>query len=215
MAADGTEHSFPASSLRTRIVPVVEASVRAVEMIDLANNDDPHEWRGEPLALVQGRLAHDWVVRLDPDASDALRLAARAHHLRRWVVPRDSYPDGRPGYLRWRRDQKQRHADELRSLLEECGVDEPTVSRATTIVAKVGLGGDPEVQVFEDAVCLTFVETQLDSTADRLAEERMDAVIAKTLSKMSDAGRAAAMTIVLDERGAALVARALEAGRTD
>jgi hypothetical protein len=215
MSADGMERSFPAPSLRPRIVPVVEATVRAIEMIDLANDDDPRDWRGEPLALAQGRLAHDWVLRLDPDASDALRLAVRAHHLRRWVVPRDSYPDGRPGYLRWRRDQKQRHADELRSLLEECGVDEPTVSRATTIVAKVGLGSDPEVQVFEDAVCLTFLETQLDSTADRLDEERMVTVIAKTLAKMSDAGRSAAMTIVLDERGAALVARALDAGPSD
>jgi hypothetical protein len=189
--------------------------MRAIEQIDLANGDDPHRWQGEPLARVQGRLAHEWVITLDPDASAALRLAARAHHLRRWVVPRDSYPDGRPGYLRWRRDQKQRHADELRQLLEECGVDEPTVSRATTIVAKVGLGSDPEVQVFEDAACLTFLQTQLNSTADRLDEDRMVAVIAKTLDKMSDAGRAAALTIALDERDAALVARAIDAGRSD
>ena len=37
---------------------------------------------------------------------ETLLLAARAHHLRRWELPRDSYPVGRAGYLRWRRDQK-------------------------------------------------------------------------------------------------------------
>ena len=49
--------------------------------------------------------------------SDALRIAARAHHLRRWEVPRSSYPEGRAGYLRWRRDQKARHAREVADVL--------------------------------------------------------------------------------------------------
>ena len=187
----------------------MDRTAGAIEAIDAANREDLHRWSDEPLALAQGRLAHEWVLRLDPDASVALQLAARAHHLRRWVVPRDTYPEGRAGYLRWRRAQKQRHADELRELLERCGVDVPTVERASAIVAKVGLGSDPEVQVFEDAVCLTFLQTQLGATADRIDDDRMVAVIAKTLAKMSPAGRAAALTIELDDRTASLVQRAL------
>jgi hypothetical protein len=188
----------------------MEAIDRARSAIDAANAGDPNQHEGVPLALVQGRLAEGWVVRLDPHAPAALRLAARAHHLRRWVVPRVSYPDGRAGYLRWRRDQKQRHADELSELLGDAGVDPAVVERASAIVAKVGLGSDPEVQVFEDAVCLTFLETQLTDTADRLDSERMTNVIAKTLAKMSEAGRAAALTIELDRRGQDLLARAVD-----
>jgi hypothetical protein len=178
--------------------------------IDAANSDDPHDCHGEPLALRQGRLAEEWVVRLEPTASAALRLAARAHHLRRWIVPRSDYPEGRPGYLRWRRDQKQRHARELSEILEQSGVAPDVVDRAATIVAKLGLGTDPEVQVFEDAVCLTFLETQLDETAARLDEDRMVAVIAKTLAKMSDTGKVAASTIDLSDQGRQLLARALD-----
>lgn len=188
----------------------VETVDRALAAIDAANSDDPHRHAGEPLALVQGRLAEGWVVRLDPEAAPALRLAARAHHLRRWVLPRASYPDGRAGYLRWRRDQKQRHASELREILEHAGVETTVVERAAAIVAKVGLGTDPEVQVFEDAVCLTFLETQLDETADRLDPDLMVDVIAKTLTKMSEHGKAAALTIDLDERGRRLLASAAE-----
>jgi hypothetical protein len=158
-------------------------------------------------------LAHEWVTRLAPAADDALLLAARAHHLRRWVVPRASYPEGRPGYLRWRRDQKARHAADLREILTAAGLDAGTIERATAIVAKVGLGSDPDVQVFEDAVCPTFLQTQLGSTADRLDEDRMVGVIAKTLTKMSVAGKSAALTIDLDQRGAALVSRALAQSR--
>ena len=170
----------------------VEEIDRARSAIDAANAADPNEHDGEPLALLQGRLA------------------ARAHHLRRWVVPRASYPDGRAGYLRWRRDQKQRHAAELRELLEGASVDPAVVERAAAIVAKVGLGSDPEVQVFEDAVCLTFLETQLAETADRLDEAHMTNVIAKTLTKMSEPGKAAALTIDLDARGRELLARAVD-----
>jgi hypothetical protein len=187
----------------------VTAHQLAIEAIDHANADDPNTWNDEPLALAQGRIAHGWVVRLDPAASDALQLAARAHHLRRWVVPRASYPEGRPGYLRWRRDQKQRHAAELSEILSAAGVEPATVERAAAIVAKVGLGSDPEVQVFEDAVCLTFVETQFDTTADRLDADLMVDVVAKTLAKMSDAGRSAALTLDLDARATSIVTDAL------
>jgi hypothetical protein len=188
----------------------VESIERARSAIDAVNAADPNQHGGEPLALLQGRLAEDWVIRLDPDASAALRLAARAHHLRRWIVPRSSYPEGRAAYLRWRRDQKQRHAAELRELLETASVDQAVSERASAIVAKVGLGRDPEVQVFEDAVCLTFLETQLGETADRLDEEHMTNVIAKTLTKMSEPGKAAALTIDLDARGRALLSRAVD-----
>jgi hypothetical protein len=183
---------------------------RAIELIDAANEDDPNQFGDEPLALAQGRLAHGWAAHLDHDASEALILAARAHHLRRWIVPRSSYPDGRPGYLQWRRDQKERNAVELTELLVTAGVESDITDRAAEIVLKKGLGQDPEVQTYEDAVCLTFIETQFAPTADRLDEDRMVEVVAKTLAKMSEAGRAAALTITLDDRDAELVNRALE-----
>ena len=156
-----------------------------------------------PLALAQGRRAEEWAQSLDPGASDALRLAARAHHLRRWAVPRSAYPEGRAGYLRWRRAQRERHARDLAALLDGAGVDGSVSARAAEIVAKQGLGTDPEVQTFEDAVSLTFLETELGAVAERLADDvKVAAIVAKTLAKMSAAGRdrAVAASVGLDER---------------
>lgn len=178
--------------------------------IDAANAGDPNLIDGEPLALVQGRLAQGWVLTLDPAADPALQLAARAHHLRRWVVPRDTYPSGRAGYLRWRRDQKKRHGTELAELLSS-EVPDAVRDRAVEIVQKIGLGHDDEVQIFEDAVSLTFIETQFLSTADKLADDdKMVEVVAKTLRKMSPRGIAAAGSIEMDERSAAIVTRAVQ-----
>ncbi len=182
--------------------------------IDAANAADPRSHDSEPLALAQGRRAEEWVVRLDPEASDALRLAARAHHLRRWALPRSDYPEGRTGYLRWRRAQRERHARDLAAILDEARVDGSVASRATQIVTKRGLGSDPEVQTFEDAVSLTFLETELRPVLDRLDDDTKAAdIVAKTLAKMSAAGReqAAQVAATLGERSRRVFAEAEEA----
>ena len=182
--------------------------------IDAANATDPREHDGEPLALAQGRKAEEWVARLDPGASDALRLAARAHHLRRWELRRSDYPEGRAGYLRWRKVQRDRHARDLAAILDDAGVDGSTSARAAEIVAKQGLGSDPEVQTFEDAVSLTFLETELGSMLGRLDDDGKAAeIVAKTLAKMSPAGRERAVTLAagLDERSRRVATAAEEA----
>lgn len=179
---------------------------RVIDRIDAANRADPNQFEGEPLALLQGRRAQEWVLALTPDASPELQIAARAHHLCRWELPRSDYPDGRDGYLRWRRDQKRAHAKLLSALLAADHVASHHRMRAVDIVQKKGLGSDAEVQVFEDAVCLTFIETQFQSTADKLADdEKMVEVVAKTLNKMSPDGIAAAGEIELDARSAQIV----------
>jgi hypothetical protein len=164
---------------------------RAIAAIDAANADDSNTIvvRGEvrPKELAHAELVSEWVVQLRPDASEALRLAARAHHLRRWTVPRTSYPSGRAGYLRWRRDLHEQHAREVGEILGGVGYDDVLIARVQDLVRKRGLGTDPEVQALEDALCLVFLETQFDELATRLDPEKLDGVVDKTLEKMSPA----------------------------
>ena len=135
----------------------------------------------------------EWIRRLRPDASDELLLAARAHHVRRWEIPRDSYPDGRSGYLRWRKALHGHHARIVGEVLGDAGYEPATVERVQEIVRKRNLARDPEVQALEDALCLVFLETQSDELAARLDSEKMDDVVEKTLAKMSDEGRRVAV----------------------
>jgi hypothetical protein len=185
---------------------------RAILAIDAANAEDPNtiEVRGEvrPKELAHADLMTEWVARLDPDATDAQLLAARAHHLRRWTVPRADYPDGRNGYLRWRAGLRKQHAAEVADLLRDVGYDDETVARVQGIVDKRGLGRDPAVQTHEDALCLVFLETQLADTVDRLGEEKMLDVIAKTAAKMSPRALALIEELPMREGDRALVERA-------
>ena len=75
-------------------------------------------------------------------------------------------------------------------MVDDAGLDDSVSVRAAEIVSKHGLGSDPEVQTFEDAVSLTFLGTELEAVVARLADDTKAAgIVAKTLAKMSDAGR--------------------------
>lgn len=185
----------------------------AVAAIDAINAQDPTtvtvRGRTGPKELLHAELVTAWVERLEAHPSEPLLLAARAHHLRRWSLPRTSYPAGRVGYLRWRRALHDQHATELGRLLADAGYDGTTIARAQAIVRKEGLGRDREVQVLEDALCLVFLETQLTDVAARLDEPTLTRVLDKTVQKMSAAGRAAITELPLDAHAYALLRRAL------
>lgn len=187
---------------------------RALAAIDQANADDPAtlvvDGVEQPKELAHARLMTDWVRRLDPDATEAQLLAARAHHLRRWSLPRQDFPEGRAGYLRWRTQLKRQHAAEVAEILRPLGYDDATIERVQQIVRKEGLGRDPAVQVHEDALCLVFLQTQLVELAAQLGEDKTVDVLRKTARKMSQQGLDAVAQLDLDVDSIRLIQLALE-----
>ena len=186
---------------------------RALAAIDAANADDPHTidlgGQERPKELAHAELMTAWIERLVESPSEAQRLAGRAHHLRRWVSPRDRYPEGRAGYLRWRRDQAARQADEVAEILAGCGYDGATVDRVQAIIRKQDLRTDPEVQAHEDALCLVFLQTQLLELAADLGPEKAAEVLAKTVKKMTPRGRSEALELELPPSGRSALEQAL------
>ena len=175
----------------------------AFAAIDAENAGDPN---GRELDHAERAVA--WVRRLRHDAPDELLLAARGHHVRRWEIPRSEEPEGRAGYLRWKRRLQQHHADVLGRVLVGSGFD---VARVQAIVRKERLKSDPDVQSLEDALALVFLETQLGELGEKLDDDHLVDVLAKTLRKMTPDGRAAAASLAYDDHGRALVERAVAA----
>lgn len=186
---------------------------RAIAAIDRANADDPHELevRGQrlPKELAHATLASEWIARLVDAPSESLQLAARAHHLRRWALPREDYPTGRKGYLRWRQALKQQHAEDTARILEACGYEASLIERVTRTILRKNLA-DPDAQTLEDALCLVFFETQLGELAERLGAEKTRSVGLKTLRKMSPAARDLALELPIDSAYIALLRDLME-----
>ena len=178
-----------------------EATIAA---IDAANADDPATLTLDgvllPKELTHAEMMSRWVRFLDPDASEELLLAARAHHVRRWMIPRTAFPAGRSGYLRWRRALHRVHAELAAAILEDRGYGRAAVERVFALIAKEPLlqQGDPDAQTLEDALSLVFFDTQLAPIVVELDERRLRRVIGRTWRKMSGAGRQAARGLTFD-----------------
>jgi Domain of unknown function (DUF4202) len=214
--ADGPASKGPMTTHSTTGTTTGSRFERAIQAIDAANAEDPTRIDTpdgpRPKELVHAELLTGWVRRLRPDASEALLLAARAHHIRRWTLPRTSYPPGRSGYLRWRTRLHDVHAEAAAAILASAGYDEPSIARVQTIIRKEHLREDPEVQTLEDALCLVFLDLQLDELTASIADEaKMVSVLRKSWAKMSPAGREFALGLDLTPAGLALVRRALDA----
>jgi Domain of unknown function (DUF4202) len=182
--------------------------------IDAANADDPNvlvvDGMERPKELAHAVMMTRWVRMLSPHCSDAQLIAARAHHLRRWTIPRDDYPRDRAGYLRWRSALRRQHAEDVAAIMRSAGYEDTDIARVQAIVSKKGLGRDAEVQVHEDALCLVFLETQFDALAAQVGDDdKMIEILRKTARKMSPAALAAAGSLPLSPEGAALLERAV------
>ena len=186
----------------------------AFTRFDAANSEDPNTERVDgqerPKELVYAERMTRWLDHLEPDASEALRLAARAQHLKRWVIPRSDFPEGREGYHRWRTTLYGFHADEAAKILREVGYGDETVERVESLLQKKRLKLEPECQTLEDVICLVFLEDYFSDFAKQHDEEKLIGILRRTWKKMSPRGHEAALGLDLPAEARGLVARALE-----
>jgi hypothetical protein len=185
----------------------------AIARIDQANAEDPHaDGQGaaaRPKEQVYGERMSAWLARLAPDASEALRLACRAQHIRRWQIPRADFALDRDGYRQWRTTLARFHADTVSEILRAAGYDESMIARVAALVRKEKYKTDPEAQTLEDAACLVFLENHFAEFAAHKNQDKLIDILQKTWRKMSAQGQQAALTIKLPDNLKQLVDKAL------
>ncbi len=181
----------------------------AIHRFDAENSRDPNQENSQPRELLYAQRLTDWVLKLCPDASEALRLAARCQHICRWQSPRENYPMTRPGYLKWRADLKKFHAQKSGEILRETGYAGEIIQRVQDLNLKKNFPADPEVRVLEDALCLVFLEFQFAALAAKSDDEKMINALRKSWEKMTEAARAEALKLNYGEHEKSLITRAL------
>jgi Domain of unknown function (DUF4202) len=164
-----------------------------------------------PQELLYAKRVTEWVLRLQPDASEHLLLAARSQHICRWTIPRNSYEMNRVGYLRWRTDLKQFHAHKTGEILREVGYDDATITQVCDLNLKKKLGRDAECQMLEDALCLVTLQYQLADLVTKTEPPKMVSILQKTWKKMSPVARDHALKLQYSETCKRLIEEALSA----
>ena len=185
----------------------------AIRRFDEANAEDPNtetvDGQSLPKELIYGHRMSARLAIFAPDAPETVQLAARAQHIRRWEAPRDSYPEGRAGYLKWRTELHKRHAEIAGGIMDDVGYDPDTIDRVQTLLRKRGLKTDPDVQLMEDVICLVFLEHYFHDFAQKHDEEKLIPIVQKTWKKMTDKAHEAALQVDYAPEDLAVIRKAL------
>lgn len=181
--------------------------------IDEAHAADPTRAPdGGSAELLYADRVEAWIKTLVPEASELLHLAARCQHLERWQTPRSTYPEGRAGYLEWRRLLYGKQADRAKELLLQAGVSPAEADDAARWISKTGLKTDAGTQALEDAAILVFLENEIHSFLAAHSDkprETMVNILRKSWRKLSPSGQAAAASLALPPEIGALIQEAL------
>jgi hypothetical protein len=187
---------------------------RGIALIDAENSKDPRReianGREEPQELLYSKRLTEWVLRLEPNASEALQLAARSQHICRWQIPRTNYPATKAGYHQWKNDLKRFHAETTARLLESAGYGEEMIRRVMDLNLKAGFPDDSECRTLEDALCLMFLEFQFADLAAKAEPEKVVNALRKSWKKMTERAHIAALRLPFSDTEKQLLQKALE-----
>ncbi len=113
----------------------------------------------------------DWLLELDPQAGDALRIAAVTHDAERAFPPVEAGRSGAdapisPVYERWHQDRSARIVGEW---LLARGAEPDFALEVVSLVSVHEDGGSPEAELLQAADSLSFLEVQVEVFAGRVA----------------------------------------------
>lgn len=186
----------------------------AIDRFDEANKEDPNTeiWRGDlyPKELLYAMRMSEKLDLFAPKASEALQLAARCQHIRRWEIPRESHEMNRVGYLKWRQALQNFHVEKATAILTEVGYDRATIDEVAFLLQKKQLKKNTDTQILEDVICLVFLEFYFEDFSTKQPEEKQIDILQKTWRKMSKKGQKAALQLPLSDTTLKLVNKALQ-----
>jgi hypothetical protein len=185
----------------------------AIRRFDALNAEDPNveleNGVSVPKEVLYARRMTECLNRVAPEASEALQLAARCQHIRRWTIAHQDFPMDTQGYNKWRNTLKKLHGTIAGQVLTECGYEPDLIERVRFLVEKRQLKIDPEVQLLEDVVCLVFLQYYFLDFAAQHPEEKVIDIVRKTWRKMTPQGQQLALQLELPEQARTLVGKAL------
>jgi hypothetical protein len=186
---------------------------KTMQLFDEVNAKDPNlelsEGQEVPKELLYSQRMTDCLLDYDAEANEALQLAVRAQHIQRWEKPRSDYPEGKLGYLKWRKELYAYHGDLAAGLMSEAGYGEDIQERLKTLLLKTKIKSDEGAQALEDVACLVFLGSYFDDFVEKHSEEKLIVIVQKTWNKMSEHGHAMALKINYSETAKKIIDLAL------
>jgi len=139
--------------LGLRVLPNIESAKRKIRLI-IAGSQVPED-------PCHADNTVEWLLRLEPDASEALQLAALAHDIDRAMEKIKVRRADFDNYDVFKAAHARNSAEILRPILTACGVERNIVDEACRLVELHEVGGDPGSDLLKDADSISFFDVNL------------------------------------------------------
>ena len=191
-----------------------ERLIKTLIRFDQVNEQDPNQesYRKNtyPKEWLYAHRMSEMLHIYEQSPSETLQLAVRSQHIGRWEIPRDEYPKGKQGYLKWRTKLKLLHAQKAEEIMRLQKYEPETIQKVKDLLIKKGLKTDPETQALEDIICLVFLKYYFGDFVDKHDEEKILDILRKTWAKMTEKGQKMALELNLQSYEVDLIHKALE-----
>ncbi len=102
-----------------------------------------------------------WLLKLNPDADEALQIAALGHDIERAIdeckVRREDFEQ----YDRFKAAHAHNSAKILKEIMLDCGLDETLIEQVYELVRRHEVGGDERSDLLKDADSISYFEVNL------------------------------------------------------
>ena len=116
---------------------------------------------GVPEDPIHAENVLEWILKLKPDADEALQIAALAHDLdranERKKIQRSNFND----YNQFKAAHAKNSAEILKKILHKCQVEKSVVDKACRLVERHEIGGDPLSDLLKDADSISYFEVNM------------------------------------------------------
>jgi hypothetical protein len=116
---------------------------------------------GVPEDSIHAENVLEWILKLKPDADEALQIAALAHDLDRaddrTKIQRSNFTD----YNQFKAAHAKNSAKILKNILHKCQVEQSVVYETCRLVEQHEIGGDPLSDLLKDADSISYFEDNM------------------------------------------------------
>ncbi len=116
---------------------------------------------------LHSRNTLEWLLRLDPGADEALRIAALGHDIERAVEERKVRREDFSDFDEFKAAHAEQSALMLGEIMTACGVDREMAEDVCRLVRLHEVGGDPRSDLLKDADAISFFDVNLSLYLER------------------------------------------------
>ena len=103
----------------------------------------------------------NWLLKLKPDAEEALQIAALGHDIERAIEQRKVRREDFEHYDQFKAAHARNSAEILKEVMLDCGVDKTLMEQVYELVRRHEVGGDERSDLLKDADSLSYFEVNL------------------------------------------------------